>query len=66
MKFYDFAAEPSPRCVRIFLAGKGIEVPTVQVELRGGAVRFKTASLDGLPNLKRWHDSASARPSAKA
>lgn len=36
MKFYDFALAPSPRRVRIFLAEKGIEVPTVQIDLRGG------------------------------
>ena len=36
MKFYDCATAPSPRRVRIFLAEKGIAVPTVQVDLRGG------------------------------
>jgi glutathione S-transferase len=34
MKFYDCATAPSPRRVRIFLAEKGISVPTVQVDLR--------------------------------
>jgi len=36
MKLYDCATAPSPRRVRIFLAEKGIEVPTVQIDLRGG------------------------------
>jgi len=36
MKFYDCATAPSPRRVRIFLAEKGIVVPTVQVDLREG------------------------------
>jgi len=36
MKFYDCSTAPSPRRVRIFLAEKGISVPTVQVDLRGG------------------------------
>jgi glutathione S-transferase len=36
MKLYDCASAPSPRRVRIFLAEKGIEVPTVQVDLRKG------------------------------
>jgi glutathione S-transferase len=36
MKFYDCATAPSPRRVRIFLAEKGIGIPTVQVDLRGG------------------------------
>ena len=36
MKFYDCAVAPSPRRVRIFLAEKGIDVPTVQVDLRKG------------------------------
>jgi len=34
MKLYDFAPAPNPRRVRIFLAEKGIVLPTVQVNLR--------------------------------
>jgi glutathione S-transferase len=34
MKFYDCTTAPSPRRVRIFLAEKGISVPTVQIDLR--------------------------------
>jgi glutathione S-transferase len=34
MKLYDYAPAPNPRRVRIFLAEKGIAVPTVQVDLR--------------------------------
>jgi glutathione S-transferase len=33
MKLYDSANAPNPRRVRIFLAEKGIEVPTVQVDI---------------------------------
>jgi glutathione S-transferase len=36
MKFYDCATAPSPRRVRIFLAEKGVSLPTVQVDLRNG------------------------------
>ena len=36
MKFYDCNTAPSPRRVRIFMAEKGIELPTVQVDLAGG------------------------------
>src|SRR5262245_4738585 len=36
MRFYDCATAPSPRRVRIFLAEKGVAVPTVQVDLRNG------------------------------
>ena len=36
MKFYDCVTAPSPRRVRIFLAEKGLTVPTVQVDLRSG------------------------------
>jgi glutathione S-transferase len=36
MKFYDCATAPSPRRVRIFLAEKGLSIPTVQVDLRNG------------------------------
>ena len=36
MKFYDCKTAPSPRRVRVFMAEKGIEIPTVQVDLRTG------------------------------
>jgi glutathione S-transferase len=34
MQFYDFRSAPSPRKVRLFIAEKGIDVPSVQVDLR--------------------------------
>lgn len=34
MKLYDCRTAPSPRRVRIFMAEKGIDIPTVQVDLR--------------------------------
>lgn len=39
MKFYDCQTAPSPRRVRIFMAEKGIEIETVQVDL-GGQEQF--------------------------
>jgi glutathione S-transferase len=36
MKFYDCAVAPSPRRVRVFLAEKGVSLPTIQVDLRKG------------------------------
>jgi glutathione S-transferase len=36
MKLYDCKTAPSPRRVRMFIAEKGIEVPTVQVDLGSG------------------------------
>ena len=36
MKFYDCQPAPSPRRARIFIAEKGIEVETVQIDLRAG------------------------------
>ena len=36
MKFYDCATAPSPRRVRVFIAEKCIDVPSVQVNLREG------------------------------
>ena len=33
MKLYDYELAPNPRRVRVFLAEKGIEVPTVQVDI---------------------------------
>lgn len=36
MKFYDCKTAPSPRRVRIFLAEKGVEIDSVQVDLAKG------------------------------
>jgi len=36
MKFYDCSTAPSSRLVRIFIAEKGLEIPTHEVDLRGG------------------------------
>jgi len=36
VKFYDYTPAPSPRRVRIFLAEKGLEIETVQVNLAEG------------------------------
>ena len=36
LKFYDCKTAPSPRRVRIFMAEKGIEIETVQVDLKAG------------------------------
>lgn len=34
MKFYDFTLAPNPQRVRIFMAEKGVTIPTVQVNVR--------------------------------
>ncbi|HKW52329.1 MAG TPA: glutathione S-transferase [Stellaceae bacterium] len=50
MKFYDCATAPSPRRVRIFLAEKGVALPTVQVNLRDGeqfSAAFRALNPDG-------------------
>jgi glutathione S-transferase len=36
VKLYDMRVAPNPRRVRIFLAEKGIEVPTVEINIRAG------------------------------
>jgi glutathione S-transferase len=36
MHLYDFEGAPNPRRARIFIAEKGIEIPTTQVDIRGG------------------------------
>lgn len=36
MKLYDFGRAPNPRRVRIYLAEKGIDIPTIDVNLREG------------------------------
>jgi glutathione S-transferase len=36
MKFYDCSTAPSPRRVRIFVAEKGLEIETIEIDLRNG------------------------------
>jgi glutathione S-transferase len=36
MKFYDCRTAPSPRLVRVFIAEKGIDIPTQEIDLRRG------------------------------
>ena len=36
MKFYDCSTAPSPRRVRIFIAEKGLEINTIEIDLRNG------------------------------
>ena len=36
MKFYDNAVAPSPRRVRMFIAEKGLEIETVEIDIRAG------------------------------
>jgi glutathione S-transferase len=56
VKLYDYAPAPNPRRVRIFLAEKGVEVPTVQVDIAKGENRspaFRAKNpLGGLPILE--------------
>ncbi len=56
MKLYDSAMAPNPRRVRIFLAEKGITVPTVQVDIGKAANRspefLAKNPLGGLPVLE--------------
>ena len=56
MKLYDSAMAPNPRRVRIFLAEKGVSVPTVQVDIGKAANRspefLAKNPLGGLPVLE--------------
>ena len=36
MKFYDCSMAPNPRRVRIFIKEKGLDIPTIEVDLFGG------------------------------
>ncbi|MDP6020044.1 MAG: glutathione S-transferase, partial [Alphaproteobacteria bacterium] len=36
MKFYDCKTAPSPRRVRIFIAEKGLDIETVDIDMRKG------------------------------
>jgi glutathione S-transferase len=51
MKLYDFGWAPNPRRVRIYLAEKGITLPTEQVDL--AAVAHKSAFFTAINPLQR-------------
>ena len=51
MKLYDGGRAPNPRRVRVFLAEKGITVPTEPVDL--GALGHKSASFTAINPLQR-------------
>jgi len=51
MKLYDFGRAPNPRRVRIYLAEKGIAVPTEQIDL--GALQQKSAAYTAVNPLQR-------------
>jgi glutathione S-transferase len=51
MKLYDGGRAPNPRRVRIFLAEKGIEVPTEQVDL--GALQHKKEPFAAINPMQR-------------
>jgi glutathione S-transferase len=51
MKLYEAARAPNPRRVRIFLAEKGISVPTEQVDL--GAMQHKSSAFAAINPLQR-------------
>src|SRR3954454_493748 len=51
MKLYDGGRAPNPRRVRVFLAEKGIQVPTEQVDL--GAQQHKSAGFSAINPIQR-------------
>ena len=69
MKLYDTKVAPNPRRARIFLAEKGISIPTEQVDI--GAMQHKTAEYAAINPLDRKstrlnssHRSLSRMPSS--
>src|SRR3546814_17245230 len=48
MKFYN-SVGPNPRVVKLFMAEKGIEIPEVSVDLRGGENRRAPYNVDVNP-----------------
>ena len=71
MKLYHDKDAPSPRRARIFLAEKGIEIPTVYADITAlCALEFINIIGRGIgddtPNLQRWHAAVAERPSCRA
>ncbi|AUD59752.1 glutathione S-transferase [Shewanella sp. Pdp11] len=61
MKLYELAPTPSARRVSIFLAEKGIDIPRVNVDIRGGenlSAEFKSKSLNGRIPLLELDDGS--------
>ena len=56
MKLYDFVGAPNPKRVRVYLAEKGLDVPTQQVNILAGENRqpefLKKNPMGGLPVLE--------------
>jgi glutathione S-transferase len=52
MKLYDFAPAANAQRVRVFLAEKGLEVPTVELNVREGN-QYKDAKEISTRNLSR-------------
>lgn len=56
MKFYDFALAPNPRRLRIFLAEKGLNIPSEQINILEGKNRqpefLKKNPAGGIPVLE--------------
>ena len=53
MKFH-YSVGPNPRIVRMFMEERGIELPTVEVDIIGRE------------NLQAWYARVAGRPSAEA
>ena len=51
MKFYDGGRAPNPRRVRVFLAEKGIKIPTEQVDL--GTLQHRTDAYAAINPMRR-------------
>ena len=51
MKLYDFGRAPNPRRVRIFLAEKGVTIPTEQVNL--GTLQQRTPQYAAINPMRR-------------
>jgi glutathione S-transferase len=57
MKLYDGGRAPNPRRVRIFLAEKGVTVPTEQVDL--GQLQQRSDAFTALNPMQRCRRSCS-------
>jgi glutathione S-transferase len=51
VKLYDFGRAPNPRRVRVFLAEKGIDLPSEQVDI--GAMQHKSPEFSAINPLQR-------------
>jgi hypothetical protein len=57
MKLYDAPGAPNPRRVRVFLAEKGITVPSVMIDMRKGGTKRRFLTKNPSGKIPSWNST---------